>query len=205
MRPITTQNIPAGRATATARRQPLNGDAVILVRRAQAGDRDAFGQLYTRYTRPISEYIAARTRDHDAVADLVQDTFVAAWENLHDAPYDVHGWLLQLAATMCARHAGAQRRYLLAIAATSEHHRQPANTTPTDHEPTRRLIADALADLHPRQRMTVQLRFLDGHPQQSTARIMGCSRDTVRRVEHRALRQLTTRLTDPANRATVSR
>jgi RNA polymerase sigma-70 factor (ECF subfamily) len=201
----TTHQSPPARLAATAPRRLLSGDAVVLLRRAQAGDRDAFGQLYTRYTPPVRRYIAARTRDRDVVADLVQDTFVAALQNLHRAHYDVHGWFLRLAATMCDRHAGAQRRYLRAARSTGEHQRCLAATTPTDGEATRRLIAGALAALHPRQRLAVQLRYLDGHPQVTTARIMGCSRDTVRRVEHRALRQLTAHLTDPAGRAPSDR
>jgi RNA polymerase sigma factor (sigma-70 family) len=166
------------------------------LRLAQAGDRDAFGQLYTSYARPVRAYIAARTPDRDAVADLLQDTFVTALEDLDRAHDDVHGWFLQLAAKMCVRHAWAQRRYLRAVLSTGEHHRSLAATTAPQGTPVdRRMIADALAGLEARERLTVQLRFLDGHGPQTTAQIMGCSRYTVRRLQTRALRQLTARLT----------
>jgi len=62
--------------------------------------------------------------------------------------------------------------------------------------------------LDPQERRTVQLRFLDGHPQQTTANIMDCSRWAVRRRQQRALQQLAaqlaTQLTDPRTPATTS-
>lgn len=183
------------RPTAAPRR-PINTEAVLLLRLAQAGDRDAFGQLYTSYAAPVRRYIAARTADRDAVADLLQDTFVAALENLDRAHDDVHGWLLQMAAKMCVRHAWSQRRYLRAVLSTGEHHRSLAATTaPHGAAADRRVIAEALAGLDSSERLTVQLRFLDGHSTETTARIMGCSVHTVRRLQSRALRHLTARLT----------
>jgi RNA polymerase sigma-70 factor (ECF subfamily) len=183
------------RPSAAGRRRPVNAEAVLLLRLAQAGDRDAFGELYTSYARPVRAYIAARTRDRDAVADLLQDTFVTALQDLDRAHDDVQGWLLQLAAKMCVRHARAQRRYLRAVLTTGEHHGSLAATTaPHCTEAGRRMIADALAGLDARERLTVQLRFLDGHGPQTTAQIMGCSRHTVRRLQSQALRQLTARL-----------
>jgi RNA polymerase sigma factor (sigma-70 family) len=195
MRRTHPQHVPSSaQPTAPAARQPNSGDAVVLLRRAQAGDRDAFGQLVRRY-------IAARTRDQDAIADLVQDTFVTALQNLDRVHDDVHGWLLQTAATMCARHAWAQRRYLRAAFTTGEHQRSLAATTASASDaPARRMVADALAALAPRQRLILRLRFLDGHGQATTARIVGCSRRAVRRVQHNALRQLEARLSAQGTR-----
>jgi RNA polymerase sigma factor (sigma-70 family) len=186
---------PDTRPTRTPRR-PADAETVLLLRLAQAGDRDAFGQLYTSFAAPVRRYIAARTPDRDAVPDLLQDTFITALENLDRAHDDVHGWFLKLAARMCVRHACAQRRHLRAVLSTGEHHRSLAATTPKPPATAvdRRMLADALAGLDPTERLTVQLRFLDGHGQQTTAQIMGCSRRTVRRIQNRALRQLTVRL-----------
>lgn len=190
--PATRSDTPP---TAAPRRRPINADAVLLLRLAQAGDRDAFGHLYTCYAAPVRRYIAARTADRDAVADLLHDTFVNALENLDRAHDDVHGWFLQLAAKMCVRHAWARRRHLRAVLSTGELHRRMAATAPQGAPVDRRVITGALAGLDPAERLTVQLRFLDGHGQQTTAQIMGCSRYTVRRLQDRALRHLAARLT----------
>jgi len=162
--PPTTNLAPAGR------RRPVNAEAVALLRMAQAGDRDAFAQIYASYAQHVRRYVAARMRqrDRDAVPDLVQDTFTAALEELDRAHDDVRGWLIGLAAKMCTRHGWGQRRYLRAALTIGEHHRSHAATlaVPAPNAATRRLIAQALAGLDPRERLTLQLRFLDGQARQ---------------------------------------
>jgi hypothetical protein len=83
-----------------------------------------------------------------------------------------------------------------------EHQRSQAATAPTPAPPelTRQRIAQALASLDPQQRRTVQLRFLDGHPQQTTAQIMACTRWAVRRRQQQALQHLATQLTTQPSR-----
>jgi RNA polymerase sigma-70 factor (ECF subfamily) len=187
----TTHSTPA------APRRPINAEAVGLLRQAQTGDREAFGQLYAQHVGSVRRYVAARMRDRDrdAVPDLVQDTFTAALEELHRAHDDVAGWFIQLAAKMCTRHGWQQRSYLRSALAVGEQRRSEAATVPVPAPPaSRQRIAEALARLDPQERRTVQLRFLDGHAQQTTARIMACSRWAVRRRQQRALQHLAVRL-----------
>ena len=57
-------------------RRPIDVEAVALLRQAQSGDREAFGQLYTNHVAHVRRYVSARLRerDRDAVPDVVQDT-----------------------------------------------------------------------------------------------------------------------------------
>jgi RNA polymerase sigma-70 factor (ECF subfamily) len=188
-------------------RRPVDAEAVALLRLAQAGSREAFGQLYTNHVAPVRRYVAARMRDRDrdAVPDLVQDTFTAALEELHRAHEDVQGWFIQLAAKMCTRHGWRQRSYLRSVLTVAEQQRSQAATVPVPApRTTRQRIAQALTALDPQERRTVQLRFLDGQAQQTTARIMACSRWAVRRRQQRALQQLAVQLTDSRTPATTS-
>jgi RNA polymerase sigma-70 factor (ECF subfamily) len=195
--PPTTRTSPPAQA---ALRRGIRGEAVALLRMAQAGDRDAFGQLYASYAHTVRRYVTVRMRDrdHDAVPDLVQDTFCVALQELDRAHDDVEGWLIQLAAKVCTRHTWGRRRYLRAALTTGEHERLRAAgvADPEPNRATRAFIAQALAGLDPLQRLTLQLRFLDGQRHETTARIMGCSMWTVRQRQRRALRQLAARLGD---------
>ena len=176
-------------------RRPIDVDAVALLRQAQAGNREAFAQLYTNHVAHVRRYVAARLRDRDAVPDVVQDTFTAALEELHRAHDDVHGWFIQLAAKMCTRHSWGQRSYLRSVLAVRQQQRSQAATVPLPAPlATRQRLAQALATLNPQERRTVQLRFLDGHAQQTTAHIMACSRWAVRCRQQRALQQLAAQL-----------
>lgn len=194
--PPTTHT--TSRPAASTAPRPVRAEAVALLRMAQAGNKEAFGQIYASYAINVRRYVAARMRDRDrdAVPDLVQDTFTAALEELDRAHDDVEGWLIQLAAKMCTRHSWGQRRYLRGALTTGEQQRSRATADP-DPAPdpaSRALIAQALAELDPRERLTLQLRFLDGQRHETTARIMGCSLWTVKQRQRRALRQLAVRL-----------
>jgi len=82
---------------------------------AQAGDRDAFAEIYRAYADTVRRYVAARLGAHhrDATPDLVQDTFCAALVELDRAHDDVRGWLVQLAAKMCTRYARILRTRMI--------------------------------------------------------------------------------------------
>lgn len=73
-----------------------------LVRRAQKGDMDAFGQLVAAQTAPV--YRLARAYVGDAGAeDLAQDVFVAAWRALPGLrqPERFGPWLHRIALNRC--------------------------------------------------------------------------------------------------------
>src|SRR5258708_468896 len=52
------------------------------VRRAAAGDAEAFRRLTQRYYRPVGGFVLKRVRRPDLVEDLVQDTFLEAYRSL---------------------------------------------------------------------------------------------------------------------------
>src|ERR1041385_6820757 len=60
--------------------QPVNIEE-HLVQRAAAGDRAAFGELYSRYARVVHALLLARVRCEEA-EDLVQDVFMTAMSHL---------------------------------------------------------------------------------------------------------------------------
>ena len=57
-------------------------DDALLVSRAQTGDLDAFGQLYDGYFNRIYDFAWRILRDADEAADVTQDVFMKAMQNL---------------------------------------------------------------------------------------------------------------------------
>jgi RNA polymerase sigma factor (sigma-70 family) len=53
-----------------------------LVELAQAGDQQAFAELYTRYFDPVYDFVARMTRNRDEAADIAQDAFLKAMNAL---------------------------------------------------------------------------------------------------------------------------
>jgi RNA polymerase sigma factor (sigma-70 family) len=72
---------------------------VDVVRRAQAGDRVAFTELYEAYSDAVYAFCYQLTRSASDAADSVQDTFVKAVERLHTLrdPTMFRGWLYAIA------------------------------------------------------------------------------------------------------------
>jgi RNA polymerase sigma factor CnrH len=86
-----------------------------LARAATRGDRDAFAALMTRHQLPIHRLVSRYVRA-DAAADVVQETFVAAWRNLarFDPSQRFDVWLRTIAVNKSRDHLrrGAVRRFI---------------------------------------------------------------------------------------------
>jgi len=85
-------------------------DDQTLVEKAQAGDREAFRQLFERYHRRIYNCAAYMLGSADDAADATQEAFVKAWGGLRRLrdPQALEGWLYRIARN--AVHDLARRR-----------------------------------------------------------------------------------------------
>jgi len=54
----------------------------VLVERVQAGDKQAFGLLVTKYQRKLARLVSRMVRDPAEVEDIVQDSFIRAYRAL---------------------------------------------------------------------------------------------------------------------------
>ena len=72
-----------------------------LVRRAVAGDADAFGALYDAWFDRVHDRTRSVLHDHSLAAEATQDAFLRAWQRLPTLqdPTVFGGWLLRIAAT----------------------------------------------------------------------------------------------------------
>jgi RNA polymerase sigma-70 factor (ECF subfamily) len=60
---------------------PDDSDAVLAAR-AIKGDRSAFNQIVRRHQEPLYRFIRRYVGDADEAYDLLQETFVSAWQAL---------------------------------------------------------------------------------------------------------------------------
>jgi len=81
----------------------LSETTLLLVAQFQAGEREAFGELYQEFAPQVRNFLWLMLGDADAADDLLQEVMVSAWRDrsqLRAAPA-FHSWLLGI-----ARHAG---------------------------------------------------------------------------------------------------
>src|SRR5580704_10271951 len=86
-----------------------------LVRRAQTGDRTAFGELVRRTSRLVYARLYVETGDRHFAEDLLQETWILAYRSLArlNKPGSLRPWLLAIAQNVLAeavRHNTRQKR-----------------------------------------------------------------------------------------------
>jgi RNA polymerase sigma-70 factor (ECF subfamily) len=72
---------------------------LVLVERVNAGDKQAFGLLVSKYQRRIQRLIGRMVRDVDLVEDIAQETFIRAYRALHlfRGEAQFYTWLYRIA------------------------------------------------------------------------------------------------------------
>ena len=85
-----------------------------LVRAAQAGDRDAFGELFERYRPGIVAQAMRRVRNADEAEELAQDVFIQAMQKIDQlrVPEAFGGWLRRIVHRMAINRLTRTRNAL---------------------------------------------------------------------------------------------
>ncbi|TWU05679.1 RNA polymerase sigma factor [Stieleria varia] len=88
---------------------------VDLVRAAQTGDRDAFGELFDRYRGGIVALAMRRVRNADEAEELAQDVFIQAMQKIDQlrVPEAFGGWLRRIVHRMAINRV-TRNRYAVA-------------------------------------------------------------------------------------------
>ena len=131
-----------------------------LVRRAQTGDLEAFEMLVEHHAPGLYRLAAAIVSESDA-ADLVQDTFVSAWNQLSRLrnPEAFAGWLSRICINQCRNHLRARGRAAVSLEAASAEMGTLPHLDFRDAVHDRALIGTYFNRLNPEQRAMVILHY----------------------------------------------
>lgn len=167
-----------------------------LARRLQRREPDAIAELYDRFGRIAYSIIAAIVRDNQAAEDLVQETFLHAWNEAHafePGSAALGPWVLAIARNRALDHVRPERGAL-------EH---PSLFAGTEREAldTDRLqaIRKGIAKLEPKQQKLIQLAYYEGLSQNEMAERIGEPLETVKTLVRSALRHLREELGQTVN------
>jgi RNA polymerase sigma-70 factor (ECF subfamily) len=193
-------------------------DSWDLVAAAQAGDREAFGQLYTRYQPMVEGFVSWRVSDWAAAQDLTSETFLRAWRRIDSVSdqgqgRDVGAWLTTIARNLVYDQAkkSARQRREQPTAVLPEPRQGIGRQVATPEEEVLagldrieavRAVARGLAGLSPAQRRCVELRDLRGYSIAETAAVMGRTPGAVKALHHQARLRLIQQLRDSEQAST---
>ncbi len=165
----------------------------LLVRRARAGDQDAFAELVRLYQRPIYNLALRMAGNPEDAEELTQTAFLNAWRGLERFQEDASffTWLYRLATNACIdflRHE--KRRYtVLQTVSLDDEERQVAAQLPDyRNAPEERALQRDLHETLNRAIQTLSLehreiliqREIDGLSYQEIAELLDLELGTVK-------------------------
>jgi RNA polymerase sigma-70 factor (ECF subfamily) len=172
-----------------------SAEAWDLVRAAQEGEVEAFGQLYDRYVDVVYRYILFRVGDRTLAEDVTSETFLRALRRIASVTYqgrDVGAWFVTIARNLVLDHMKSSRyRLEVPTAELYEPHNVQAGPEQKVLEEARTIeLLRCLSKLNSDQRECIVLRFLQGLSVAQTAELMGRNEGAVKALQHRAVRRL---------------
>ncbi|MBI4616059.1 MAG: sigma-70 family RNA polymerase sigma factor [Planctomycetes bacterium] len=170
-----------------------------LFRRWRAGDRSAFGRLFSLHANAMYQSALSVAGSSEEARDVVQETYVRLAGRLAD--WRGEGSLVAWFATVSRRLAIDRRRRkgalpLPAEGASSRDEGPEAAAAGLEEGEILRRAVDALPPL---QRETVRLRYFAGLSLAEVAAVRGTALGTVKATLHQAIEKLRREMGDQSN------
>jgi RNA polymerase sigma-70 factor (ECF subfamily) len=164
------------------------------IRQSQQGDNEAYRRLIERHQEHVGRILWRFTRDRQVHEELVQDAFVEAYLSLasYRGKAPLAHWLSRIATRVGYRywkqtaHRQRQERFSL------QEWDKIADETTEQTDPSRAaaLVHQMLAQLPPRDRLVLTLRYLEECDVAETARRTGWTKTMVKVQASRARKKL---------------
>lgn len=168
-----TDDAHLGLSASQAERTRTDAD---LLGRSAKGDRDAFSQLYDRFSRPLFAVAVRILSNQSEAEDIVQDVFIALWEkagSFEATRGSAFAWAVTLTRNRAIDRVRmrSRRAELLAQTGPEDAGTQPASAPPDSVEQLvdkehAGIVRAAVSTLPPEQKRALELAFFDGLTQQ---------------------------------------
>jgi RNA polymerase sigma-70 factor, ECF subfamily len=187
---LVSDIVPAGTPVVEDR-----ASALACVRRAQAGDVDAFEILYRKHAGKVYALCLRLMGDRSAASELMQDVFIRAWRSLSTFRGDsaFSSWLHRLAVNTMLENVRSDSRRETRVLAMDDTSRLPGAARSSGIE-LKMDMDEAIASLPRGARLAFVLHDVEGYQHQEIARQLSVSVGTVKAQLHRARRLLRERL-----------
>jgi RNA polymerase sigma-70 factor (ECF subfamily) len=170
--------------------------ALEHVRRAQAGDVDAFELLYREHSpRIYALCLRLESGDKSNATELLQDVFIKAWRRLDTFRGDCAfvSWLHRLAVNTMLENARSDQRRTARVLPMEDTSRLAGSARSSGVE-LRMDMESAIASLPKGARLAFVLHDVEGYQHQEIAEQLSVTVGTVKAQLHRARRLLRERL-----------
>lgn len=165
-----------------------------LVRAAQLGETEAFGELASRFERMVYVVCMQRLRDHAEAQEVAQDVLIKAFEKLHQLqePAAFPGWLRSIAVRQSINRSTRRPPSIAVephtIDRADTRHEAPFESLMT-HERVDQLH-EGLRRLASMDRSTLEAFYLDGQSLREMSDEFSAPVGTIKRRLHVARKRL---------------
>ena len=194
-----------------AQKTGFQTDEKALIRAAQQGDQDAFGQLVRAYDQSVLRLAMNLLRSPEDAQDVYQEAFLRVYRNLNHFRFDCsfHTWLYRIVTNLCLDQ---MRKRKVRKEESSE---MEGSDGPVDRmdrfqesrpegDPQRSMftgqlrqrIEEALHQLTARERMVFELRHYQGLKLRNIGEVLGTSEEAAKNCLFRATQKMRVALGD---------
>lgn len=163
-----------------------------LLKKAQNGDREAFGFIFDEYSGRIYKFVYLRVGHKEISEDILADTFVKAWLkiaqiNSHKA---LSSWLYQVAKNNIIDYYRVKKE-TVAIEDVESVLEDPYNAIDQANlSIEQRKIIELLEKLPSEQAQVIRYRFFEDLTNTEIAQLMDKNEGAIRVIQHRAIANL---------------
>jgi len=164
----------------------------VLVKRAKDGEERAYQQLVQKYERALQFHILKMIKDSSKTEDLVQESFVKAFENLsrYNTDYAFSTWLYRIATNHTIDYLRKKKLQTLSIDEPIDSPdgnlkiQLKAENSQADRDIIRKqrqqMVGNAIEDLPDKYRAVIKLRHMQEKSYQEISKILDLPLGTVK-------------------------
>lgn len=166
-------------------------DSEIIMLMSEGGNLEkGLRHLMDAYQSRLYWHIRRFVGDHDAAQDVLQDTFIKAYQNFHQFKQDskLYTWLYRIATNEALQQINKMKKMQKTGAEEAETHLQNlvAEENSDSGDKIQQMLEQAIMTLPEKQRLVFNMRYYDDLPYEEMSKILDMSVGTLKTNYHYA-------------------
>jgi len=161
-------------------------DEEALVKKAQNGNREAFGELVRQYQRRVYYMVFRYLKSHEKTEEAIQKTFIDAWKYLNnfEGRSSFLTWLLRIAINNSKKDLLLSKKEMEISIDEVEIPEYPEILEKLSEIERNTLLASEIRKLTERQQTILHLRIYEYLSFKQIGEVLGCSESTAKSHFH---------------------
>lgn len=164
-----------------------------FIKRAQAGEAEAFGWIYDQYIKKIYRFVYLKVSHRANAEDLTQQVFLNAWQNIggyQSRGFPFSSWLYRIANNAVIDHYRTNRHHLAIDSLPEDIFAEEAPNRRIEQEAEIAEVKGAVRQLEPDQQSVIIMKFVEELSNKEIASALDKTEGAIRVIQHRALKKI---------------